>query len=169
MKNLSKFWLLTILLIGSLLLVGCTVTYKSSDKQDQETSKENVIYWEYGSQDIVEGKTVYTNKKYWFSLTFWEVYQWGFVHQEDWEDFSTITFFIKDDTAIKEETHIDWYRDVFTVYAIPTEKNDEFMEIIWLTEKDLLWQNEKYILYQKIWEQFEQQEYYTDNVIFPAE
>ena len=43
------------------------------------------------------------------------------------------------------------------------------MEIIWLTEKDLLWQNEKYILYQKIWEQFEQQEYYTDNVIFPAE
>ena len=64
MKNLSKFWLLTILLIGSLLLVGCTVTYKSSDKQDQETSKENVIYWEYGSQDIVEGKTVYTNKKY---------------------------------------------------------------------------------------------------------
>ena len=70
---------------------------------------------------------------------------------------------------LKLENGFDWYRDVFAVYAIPTEKNDEFMEIIWLTEKDLLWQNEKYILYQKIWEQFEQQEYYTDNVIFPAE
>lgn len=170
---MRKIWLLATLLISGLLLTWCTVTFTWPEQQEslqQESEpKENIIYWQSGSQDIEEGKTVYTNTQYWFSLVFWEVYQWGFVHQEDWENLSTITFFVKDDTATKEETHIDWYRDVFVVYAIPYEKNDEFSEFVWLTEKDLIWQNDKYFLYETRGEQFEQQEYYTDNIVFPAE
>ena len=52
----------------------------------------------------------------------------------------------KDDTATADETWIDWYREKFTVWVVPVENYEDAM--IWFTEDNILWKNNKYCFFE---------------------
>ena len=73
---------------------------------------------------------------------------------------------IQDETATKEETHIDGYRDVVTIYMVPIKKNDEFKEYKSWTNIEDMGLNNKYYFYTERKEVENKSDYYTDNLIF---
>lgn len=126
----------------------------------------NVIYSEYWSQDIIGDRTIFYSSWFGISLRLWEAFDWWFVHEEDWEMYSTLTFFVKDDTALKDETWIDWYSDVFVIYIVPIDNFKEFSEVLDFPEHAIIWKNNKYYFVESRSEAFDDEPYYTDNYIF---
>ena len=168
---MKKIWLFTTLLTTATLLTWCNVNVNIQNTPENNILQEmnptaNIISGQFWSQDITWDSTIYKNNQYWISLNLWEAYKWWFVHQEDWDDFSTLTFFIPDETATKEETHIDGYRDVVTIYMVSTDKNDDFKDYSsWKNIEDLGYNN-KYYFYEEKNKLIYKWDFNTDNLIF---
>ncbi len=168
---MKKIWLLTTLLTTATLLAWCNINVNINNSKEEIPLEDRVpgavlLTGQSWSQDITWDNTNYYNQQYWISLRLGEAYKSWFVHQENWEDFSTLTFFIPDETATKEETHIDGYRDVVTIYMVPIKKNDEFKEYKSWTNIEDMGLNNKYYFYTERKEVENKADYYTDNLIF---
>ena len=78
-----------------------------------------------------------------------EELNWWKIIEEDRDDMfphHLIIFMAKDDTATADETWIDWYREKFTVWVVPVENYEDAM--IWFTEDNILWKNNKYYFFE---------------------
>jgi hypothetical protein len=168
---MKKIWLLTTLLTTATLLAWCSINLNINNASEEPSLKDRVpgavvLTGQFWSQDITWDKTLYYNDQYWISFILWESYKSWFVHQEDGENFSTLTFFIKDETAKKEETYIDWYRDISTIYIVPSEKNDEFISNNKWSWTEDLGKNTKYYFYEEDTDLWKDRKYAKDNIVF---
>ena len=143
-----------------------------AEEENLRFPDSNPIYWWNWNHEIVWDKTIYYNTWYWISLRVWEEFSWGLIIEEDRNDMfphHLIIFLAKDDTATADETWIDWYREIFTIWAISHEDYEEW-NIEWNTRKNKLWENSKYVFVDSFPNYDETIEhYYTDVYILNLE
>ena len=119
-------------------------------EQYQETYCADEQYDEF-LEDIKSSNELelYHNAQYGIQLWLSEELNWWKIIEEDRDDMfphHLIIFMAKDDTATADETWIDWYREKFTVWVVPVENYEDAM--IWFTEDNILWKNNKYCFFE---------------------
>ena len=162
---MKKIWLLTTLLIGSLLLTGClnkvpdclsweaacTKEIKAEEpSEDIKFQNSNVIYWWIWTHEIVGDKTIYYDSWYWISFRLWEDFSWGRIVERDTEEWDTINenlYNLHRIEVYKKDWWWEWYGQVFIINAV---NNEQFNIWKWRPiynenlENDVLWTNNKY-------------------------
>lgn len=106
---------------------------------------------------------LYHNAQYGIQLWLSEELNWWKIIEEDRDDMfphHLIIFMAKDDTATADETWIDWYREKFTVWVVPVENYEDAM--IWFTEDNILWKNNKYYFFESKPDPLDTNYYYTN-------
>ena len=163
---MRKFWFLTTLFIGSLLLTGCfSKIEKSADtilfEELKETFTWNIIDWTNSEiVDITWDNTLYYNDEFGIATVLWEEWKWYSVwirRQEDDFEYNWEVIQIKR-PMILFWTPMDDSQDIFLMdyhYWFSAVSNEDVEKIktqpdVWNTsfKGDYKWENSKYSFFE---------------------
>ena len=179
---MKKVWLFAALSL-ILFFVGCDNTPPEQEVVDDCLIEENCIsedvtvnddympidedakiidshYWD---QVIATKNTVYKNTEYWLILSLTDAFKnWIIREYDDYEN-HVADFYIQDKSVKEWDSWIEWYKKVFKIWFIESDKYYEFMAINWLDEDSVIWKNNKYYFFDTREDEFDTTNYYTLN------
>ena len=179
---MKKVWLLTTLSL-ILFFVGCDNTPPEQEVIDDCLIEENCIsedvivnddyvpidedaeildshYWD---QVIANKKSVYNNHNYWLILSLNDSFKNWIIREYDDGEYHVADFYIKDVSAKEWDFWIEWFRSVFKIRFIESDKYKEFMAIKWLNKDFIIWNNNKYYFFDTRGDKSDTTNYYTLN------
>ena len=166
---MKKIWLLTTLLIGSLLLTGCNKTVENSEiiendcsvdgsclvEVDEPTIEEDglskienlkqsfewdIIDWtNTETVEITQDNTLYYNDKFWFAVILWEQWKWWKVQTKTHNE-------QRWENAISRsiEFHKEWFE--YDVYQLTIDKIEKYDS---MKKYDEFWTEDDFIKWTK--------------------